>query len=1090
MRKTKLFKRTAAITLSAAMVVTGINVAPASVEKASAAEVPTPVFSMDFSGTMDSNGTYTEGGNTFLTKSAKIENGALVLETGGATNSSSNSYLKSDKIFSNNDFSNGITVQLDYTSKQQSGWGFADWDNVFSFGEVAGNSFIGATIGTITKVGATNCFPGGSWNTSTSVLYNNYKGTNKENPYDYFCLSEHENETHTFTYAYSTSGVNFYVDGLLSNSWTVSDPSLIYSSLKDGHFAIGTMPDDKLETCHGTYDNIKIYDKSLTTAEVYKNVTGKDRTNDATELEASIKEAAKYTRSELYTTDTYQVLTDKLAAANSVDGDPMATADQIATAKAELDSAIAGVTRTSTDVDTDILLNADLSSKSYYKATDNKSLYSNGYLVSALGDATISADGYISTPGTNDNTSADDNGTQGVKIDAGMLKNISADKGLTINAVVSIDDFSSISDWSDIISLYSAEDKYITRVTSGLCTILPNGVYCFPHGNYGTNYGAQSTLFNGGAGDSYKTYFSAADKKCAVTITIDKQYISFYFAGILLDKYDYTKYVNAKGEATNDKDGNAGYANALTDIISNISTITVFNTKDETNDRNDIAGKVYGVQVYGRALDASEVDTLANAGVTKAPIGITFKNQAADATISIKDANGTEVATATCGSDGTAAVHGLTSDATYTWTVKNGDTWTREGSITVNSDKVIDGYPLQSVKFAKDTVTVENSKIDNEFKAGISSVPDLELAPATTTETKDLCKITYVSDNENVVKVDANDGKLTGVADGSANITATVVSPSGNTFTATCKVNVSTKVITSKATAVKLDKNSETLEVGKTLQLKAEVTPAEALQQGKWTSSNAAVATVNDAGLVTAVASGEAIVTFTTDDGTNLTATCKITVNQKNVAVTGITIDKQTVSIEIGKAATLSACVLPENASNKNVTWKSENEKIATVKDGVVTGVAAGTVKIYAVSATDEKIVATCTVTVTEPKKDDTNKDDTNNDNTNNNNSTNKKPATKKLKSATITVKNGKKKVSSVTVKRKKTVKLSVSVNSKTKLSLTKLSKKSAKIAKVTFKKNKLTIKGLKKGKISIKLTSKKNSKYKAATKTVKVTVK
>ena len=102
-----------------------------------------------------------------------------------------------------------------------------------------------------------------------------------------------------------------------------------------------------------------------------------------------------------------------------------------------------------------------------------------------------------------------------------------------------------------------------------------------------------------------------------------------------------------------------------------------------------------------------------------------------------------------------------------------------------------------------------------------------------------------------------------------------------------------------------------------------------------------------------------------------------------------------------------------------------------------------------------------------------------------------KKPATKKLKSATITVKKGKKKVSSVTVKRKKTVKLSVSVNSKAKLSMSKLSKKYAKIIKVKFKKNKLTIKALKKkGKVSIKITSKKTSKYKAASKTIKVTVK
>ena len=56
---------------------------------------------------------------------------------------------------------------------------------------------------------------------------------------------------------------------------------------------------------------------------------------------------------------------------------------------------------------------------------------------------------------------------------------------------------------------------------------------------------------------------------------------------------------------------------------------------------------------------------------------------------------------------------------------------------------------------------------------------------------------------------------------------------------------------------------------------------------------------------------------------------------------------------------------------------------------------------------------------------------------------------------------------------------------------MAKLSKKYAKIVKVKFKKNKLTIKALKKkGKVSIKITSKKTSKYKAASKTIKVTVK
>ena len=438
--------------------------------------------------------------------------------------------------------------------------------------------------------------------------------------------------------------------------------------------------------------------------------------------------------------------------------------------------------------------------------------------------------------------------------------------------------------------------------------------------------------------------------------------------------------------------------------------------------RLDLLGKLYGVQVYGRALNAAEVDTLISKGIDVSLNTITFKNQAADATISVKDANGTEVATAVCGTDGSAVVHGLTKGQTYTFTIKNGDTWTREGSITVDADKVIDGWAATGVKFKEETLELKNSKIKatGEVKNDVKNLPALVLDPENTSEKIEDCKVSYASDKEEVAKV-SEDGKVTAVADGEANITATVVTPSGNTLTAVCKVKVSTTEVTDVATAVKLDQETASIEIGKTLQLKAEVTPGTALQQGTWKSSNEAVAKVNEAGLVTAVAAGEAEITFTTADGTNLSAKCKVTVTAK-----------------AEPTAKPSATPAPGTSAKPAPGTSTEPTAKPSAKP-------------------------TAKPTVAPTKKP----------------SNTKKPA-KKLKSATITVKNG----------RKKTVKLSVSVNSKAKLSVAKLSKKNAKVAKVTFKKNKLTIKGLKKGKVSIKITSKKTSKYKAATKTIKVTVK
>lgn len=120
------------------------------------------------------------------------------------------------------------------------------------------------------------------------------------------------------------------------------------------------------------------------------------------------------------------------------------------------------------------------------------------------------------------------------------------------------------------------------------------------------------------------------------------------------------------------------------------------------------------------------------------------------------------------------------------------------------------------------------------------------------------------------------------------------------------------------------------------------------------------------------------------------------------------------------------------------------------------------------------------------PSNNNTNKNNT----TNNNKTTTLTDAKSTVKAAKITVKKGKKAVSKVTVKKGKKVTLKVSVNSKGKLSVAKLSKKAKKIAKVTLKKGKLTIKGKKKGKVTLKIKAAKTSKYKKATKSIKVTVK
>ena len=78
-------------------------------------------------------------------------------------------------------------------------------------------------------------------------------------------------------------------------------------------------------------------------------------------------------------------------------------------------------------------------------------------------------------------------------------------------------------------------------------------------------------------------------------------------------------------------------------------------------------------------------------------------------------------------------------------------------------------------------------------------------------------------------------------------------------------------------------------------------------------------------------------------------------------AVTSVTLSSTSASVEVGKNVTLTATVAPTEATNPSVTWTTSDASIATVSNGVVTGVAAGTATI---TATSDGQSATCTVTV------------------------------------------------------------------------------------------------------------------------------
>ena len=163
-------------------------------------------------------------------------------------------------------------------------------------------------------------------------------------------------------------------------------------------------------------------------------------------------------------------------------------------------------------------------------------------------------------------------------------------------------------------------------------------------------------------------------------------------------------------------------------------------------------------------------------------------------------------------------------------------------------------------------------------------------------------------------------------------------------------------------TSVTLDKTDLTLDVNDKATLTATVNPNDATNKTvTWKSDKPEIVEVDSNGNVTAKAAGTATITATAD---GKSASCKVTVNGQpaTVPVQSVELNQTTLELKAGNTATLTATVSPESATDKTVTWTSDNPEVATVEGGKVTAVNEGTAIITA-KAGDK--TATCTVTVT-----------------------------------------------------------------------------------------------------------------------------
>ena len=273
---------------------------------------------------------------------------------------------------------------------------------------------------------------------------------------------------------------------------------------------------------------------------------------------------------------------------------------------------------------------------------------------------------------------------------------------------------------------------------------------------------------------------------------------------------------------------------------------------------------------------------------------------------------------------------------------------------------IVEAYQLNKKSENKkqlQSISMQQSEINIQMNSNSSYFMPLTYTPSNVSNKT----VYWYTSNSSVATVSG--GNIYAKGEGEATITAI----SGNRQKiAKCKVIVSKPQV--PLTGIRLKENNVTVELGKTGYIGAIYEPENASDKVLyWSSSNENVAKVNE-GVITSVGKGTATLTAISRAG-GKTASCTVTVEDPNfVHINEITMKSEEVELKTGETGWVGVTYNPSNATNKVLTWKSSNEKVATVKEGTIKAVGLGTATLTATSEDGGK-TATCKVIVTDGKK-------------------------------------------------------------------------------------------------------------------------
>ncbi|MBB3108137.1 uncharacterized protein YjdB/arabinogalactan endo-1,4-beta-galactosidase [Paenibacillus phyllosphaerae] len=271
-------------------------------------------------------------------------------------------------------------------------------------------------------------------------------------------------------------------------------------------------------------------------------------------------------------------------------------------------------------------------------------------------------------------------------------------------------------------------------------------------------------------------------------------------------------------------------------------------------------------------------------------------------------------------------------------------------TITVTS---ADGNASSSFQLTAEKIAVDGIHIsEDDFELEMNRTKQLKAV--IDPENASFQDVVWESSNELVATV-SEQGLVTAVGNGQADITVKATDGGESDSVKVTVINVKTQ-------SIKLDHELIRMRAGENVTVQATVLPADAANPAlQWISSNTGVFTV-DNGVVTAVADGSAILTVRAVDGAAESSIDVVIADE--IPVESVAIDQSAVSLTAGLTAALSAVIQPATADNKQVTWSSSDESVATVdSNGLVIAKSKGETTITVTTA-DGGLTGTSVVTV------------------------------------------------------------------------------------------------------------------------------